>query len=195
MPDTIRDGTGGGNLAKVDDDNRVHTLSITEGVDRDANFRGEAYNLNTGTITLTNATETPVAYLKNNEAKDLVIDAIAVGVDDSTGGDATFTYIKVIRNPTAGTIVSSPTTADINSNRNYGSSKSLTVDWYKGATGDTMTDGEDHIIFGHNAGNRLFASIEEILPRGSTLGVKITPPPNNTSMTIYVALICHLQEA
>lgn len=29
MPDTIRDGTGGGNLTKVDSDNNLHTLATT----------------------------------------------------------------------------------------------------------------------------------------------------------------------
>jgi hypothetical protein len=196
MPDTIKDGGGGaGYEARVNALNQLYIRGVTETDAQAANSAGGAYNLNTGWITLTDAADTPVAYLKNNEDQDLHVEAFAVGVDASTGGDSVFTRITVVKNPTAGTIISSPTNADIKSNRNYGSKKTLTADWYKGATGNTMTDGEDHIIFGHNDGNRLFAVISEVLPKGSSLGVKVDPPANNTSMDVYVALIVHLAEA
>lgn len=194
MPDQIRDGTGDGYLAKVDSTNRLRSRAVESSEEHAANLLGNAYNLNTGSITLTSAADTPVAYLKNNETTNLIVTAMAVGVNHSTGGSATdMAFITVVRNPTAGTTISNANAGAINSNRNYSSSNTLTADWYKGATGETMTDGDDHILFYHSDGNRLFATIEEVLPQGATLGIKIEPPASNTSMEVYVALICHLE--
>lgn len=102
----------------------------------------------------------------------------------------------MIRNPTAGTIISStPTDVDINSNRNYGSATTLSVTAYKGATGDTMTDGEDHIIFFQGNSGRLFATINEVLPSSASIGIKFDPQTSNTSQDVYAALVCHLEDA
>ena len=83
---------------------------------------------------------------------------------------------------------------DINSNRNYGSSKTLTVDAYKGATGNTMTGGNDHIIVAMGTSGRVAISIDEIIPKGSSFGLKYTPQGSNTSQKLYVAVICHLED-
>lgn len=184
-------GVGGQYNAGVTTDNQLKTFSVGRDVATQINLEGDSYNINTGLITLTNATDTPVLYLKNNELRDLLITAIAVGMQDSTGGSG-LAQITVVRNPTEGTIVSDATNVDINSNRNYGSSNTLSDDVYKGATGSTMTNGTDHIIFLQGDSGRLFASVDEVLPKGTSIGVKITPPAGNTSLTLYVALICHL---
>jgi hypothetical protein len=192
MPDIIRDGKGQGYLAAVDDSNRLRVAGTSETSEKTANRLGNAYNINTGVITLTDAADTPILYLKNNEEKDLLIEAIAVGFGPSTGGSSTEErQITIVRNPTTGTIISGATAVDINSNRNYGSANSLTVDAYKGATGNTMTNGDDHILL-YNTGTRLFATISETLPKGTTIGIKVEPPASNTSMKVYAALICHL---
>jgi len=195
MAEQIRDGAGGRHLQRVDKNFRAHTFSITEPELVDANRQGDAYNVNTGFITLTDAVDTPVIYLKNNEDKQIVIEAIVVGLFNSTGGSSTAdVYATFIRNPTAGTIISGATNVDINSNRNFGSANTLLADTYKGATGDTMTDGMDHILVRASANSRSFVGISEILPKGTTIGVKIKPPTSNTSMVCYVALILYLEQ-
>ena len=133
--------------------------------------------------------------MKNNESTDLHITAIAVGFGASAGGSGDPNLITIIRNPSLGTIVSNATDVDINSNRNYGSTNVLSVDAYKGATGSTMTDGVDHILFYQGSSGRLFAPIEEQLPPTKSIGVKITPQSGNTSLNIYAALICHLEDS
>jgi hypothetical protein len=194
MSSTIISGTGnGGYGAKVGTDNRLWVNSISEPEATQANIDGNAYNLNTGKITLTNATDTPVMYFKNNETSDYIIEAIAVGFGTSDGTATEPVEITVVRNPTAGTIISSPTNVDINSNRNFGSFQTLSNSLvYKGATGDTMTDGTDHLFFLQPDFGRLFATISEVLPKGSAIGVKIKPPTSNTGLDCYVALIGHL---
>jgi hypothetical protein len=196
MPDIIDDGKGKGNKAAVDGNNRLHVGAVNTAETIQANKDGDAYNINTGVITLTDAADTPVLYLKNNETKDLYVSAMAIGLDTATGGTATeMVKITIVRNPTAGTIVDNATNVAINSNRNYGSSNSLTVDAYKGATGNTMTNGEDHILFFQADFGRLFATIDEVIPKGSSIGVKIDPPANTTSFPIYAALICNLLDS
>lgn len=191
----IEDGSGTGYSAKVNKNQRLYTNSVSIGETRQANKKGNAYNVNTGLITLTDAVDTPVMYMKNNEDQNIHITAIAVGFFPSTGGVSTETpYVTVIRNPTAGTIISNATDVDINSNRNYGSQNTLTVDAYKGATGNTMTDGEDHLLLQASEPSRLFAAIDEVLEKGSTVGIKIKPQTSNTSMQVYAAIICHLED-
>jgi hypothetical protein len=130
----ITDGTGTGGAAKVNGDNRLYVDAITTTIQADANEKGNAYNLNTGVINLSSGSETAVMYLKNTDPTKLLhITAFAVGLGPSTGGVSTeIPKITIIRNPTAGSILSTPTNIDINSNRNYGSSNTLTVDAYKG---------------------------------------------------------------
>ena len=189
----IDDGTGKGNLAKVDSSNRLHTDAVTKVEGVEANLNGDAYNINTGILSLTNATETPVLYLKNNESRSLSIDGIVIGLFGSTGGDASAdVYSTIVRNPTTGTTISNANDVSINSNRNYGSSNTLASIAYKGATGETMTNGDDHIIVRVSPGSRSFLSINELLQKGNSIGIKIKPPVGNTAMSVYVAVICHL---
>ena len=190
----MKDGTGTGNTMKVDSNNRAHTYSVTINEENQANEDGDAYNINTDDITLTNATETPVLYVKNNEDKDLHITAFALHAGSTTGG-TTSEDIKwtVIRNPTAGTIISNANNVAIKSNRNFGSTDTLLADAYKGATGETMTDGDDHIVFKSTNQSRVYATIDELIPKGSSIGIKCAPQTSNTSMTVYAAAICHLE--
>lgn len=191
----IQDATGQGPGAKVGSTNRLYTFAISESFEEFANKEGDAYNINTGTITLSDAADTPILYFKNNEDKDLIVTAIAIGAGPSTGAatDAN-AVITIVRNPTAGTIVSGATAVDMNENRNFGSSKTLTADAYKGATGNTMTDGDDIIQLYQSENSRLFAQLNLIIPKSKSIGIKFDPAASNTSQDVYAALVCHLDE-
>lgn len=191
MPDMIRDGAGSGSLAKIDSNNRIHVQSVTVPSDYNANKNGDAYNINTGIINLGTADDTPVLYVKNNEIRDFHVTAIAIGMGPSTNGSGRQPVITIIRNPTT---IDFSAAVDINSNRNYGSSKTLAVTAYKGADGDAMTGGDDHILIFQTPNGRLFATIDEVLTPGASLGIKINPQTSNTSMDVYAALICHLDD-
>ncbi len=192
MPETLIDGTGSGNLQRVDSDNRAHVFSVTETEAESANTEGNAFNVNTGVITLTDAVDTPILYFKNTDAVQTIhVNAIAIGIGPSTLAVTTLdplAIITVIRNPIT---IDFSTAVSINSNRNYGSAATLTATAYKGATGDTMTDGADHLLFFQVGAGRLFATIDEVLPPGSSMGIKINPAPSNDDMKIYAALILH----
>lgn len=158
------------------------------------NSKGNAYNLNTGDVTLTTATASAVAYLKNNESSDLVIDSIITIFGASTGGSGNLPVV-IYRNPTGGDIVDNAVTGTTESNRNYGSNNTLAVDFFKGAEGDTITGGSPSITsILQNGGTRVVFSVGTIiLPKGSSIGVSYTPATGNTSMIIQCAFQCYLE--
>lgn len=192
---SIMDGEGNGTVAGVNGRNRLKVQAISDTGGAEATDRGDSYNINSGSITLTSSNKSAILYLKNNENQDLHITGTIVGMSPSTGGTAeTIPVIEVIRNPTAGTIITSAVPVDINSNRNYGSSKEFSANAYRGAEGATITNGESHLIFFSGAGARLVTSINEVLTKGDSIGVNLTPQDSNTNMIIYCAIVCHLKD-
>jgi len=191
----IENGVGNGSKALVDKNNQLHVLAESETIVQDAVKKGNAYNINTGWIDLTSSTESAVLYFKNNEApvngeSSISIDAIAIGID-SLGTTSGLSDITIIRNPTAGTIISSASNVDINQNRNFGSSNTLSSLAYKGAEGNTITDGNDFAKFGQAAGTRGYYSLDTILQKGSSIAIKIDTQTSSGTTRIYCALIIH----
>jgi hypothetical protein len=186
----IEDGTGTGNKAKVDANKRIHTQAVTETEGLHATEVGDAYNINTGSVSFTAAGT--LLYIKNNEDKDLVIEALAVGVGTGTTSD--IGEITVERNPTGGDLISDATAVSMNANRNFGSNKTLTADVFKGKSGGTSTGGNDTILFYHDSNGRLFASIDLILPKGSSIAITYDPKLSSGSQKAYCAAIVHLKD-
>lgn len=191
MSETIKDGTGTGYLAKVNSSNQLNTRSISENEEVYANINGNAYNLNTGIVTLTSAAETTLFYFKNNEDDSFIITGVVIGIwaSDGDGLDMESTFV---RNPTTGDIITNANAVAINSNRNYGNTNTLNANAYVGATGETKVNGDDHILVRVSEESRSFISINEVIPEGSSFAVNITPPTSNTAMNCYVAVIGYL---
>lgn len=187
----IIESADNGNKAKVDAEGRLKTFSISEGYSIEAAELGESFNINTGAITLTSANKSAIAYFKNNEDKDFVVESILVIFGGTTGGSGDHT-IDIIKNPTAGTIVTNAVAGNTVSNRNFGSARSLVADFYKGVEGDTVTDG---VVFGDTTrGSGSTAPVEFdadviILPKNSSLAVDFTPATGNTSISVKVAIV------
>ena len=190
----IKDGTGTGKQVKIDTNNRLHTYSVSIDEGKSSLAVGDAYNWNTGKITLTNAVDTPVIYLKNNENRDLLLDFIELAFKPDTGGSAADQVeITVLRNPTTGTIVSNAVDVAINQNRDFATSNTFTGNVYKGATGNTVTDGTDVLYLFSPTNSRLFLDLPVHLAKGDSIAVTVKPRASNTSMEIYCALVGHLQ--
>ena len=194
MGQELISGAGNKIPAFVNNNGRLLSSAIVTSENLQATKLGDSYNINTKYITLTDAAQTPLLYIKNNETQDLHIVTIVIGTRKATSGDDTGFDILIERNPTAGTIVSSPVAVSINSNRNYGSAKTLTVDAYAGATGKTMTGGTEHVFVYQSANGRVAIPIDEVLPKGSSIGVSFTSETGNSSQKVYVAVICHLED-
>ena len=191
----INDGTGKGNKAKVDGSNRLHAYAVTRSEAGSAVHEERAYNINTGLITLTTAGESGVCYVYNNEPKALIVTGIVAILGPSTGGASTdITRVRIYKNVTTGTLVSAATDVDTISNRDFGSSETLTANVYKGTEGSTITDGTVHIESLINPGSRVFFAIDEELPKGHSIAVSFEPNDSNTSMKCMAAVICHLED-
>ena len=193
----IENGVGNSNKALVDGNFQLHNFDVQISGAQDAVKKGNAYNINTGLIALTAATESGVLYLKNDESpvngeSGLFIDAVAIGIDDE-GTTTGMTKITVIRNPTTGTLISTASAVAMNQNRNFGSPNTLSTTTlaYKGAEGHTVTDGSDIALFMQQPGTRGYYTIDMELTRGSSIAVKMDTDTSGGTTNIYAALICH----
>lgn len=193
MAEQILDGSGNGYRAKVDSNKRLHTYSVTETSSAYASESGNAYNFNTGSITLTSASKSGVFYLKNNGDNPIVIETLFYILGNSTGGSGNV-IVTVRRNPTAGTLISGATDMEMPGiNRNFGSNKSLSVYAYKGAEGSTVTDGTKVIesILNQTAQRVAITAGDIILPKGASISIEITPATGNTSLACEFAASCY----
>jgi hypothetical protein len=179
------------NTMRVDNTNKAEVHSVQESEIDEATENGDSYNINTGNIGLTSQTESAIMYFKNNEDRDFSVDSLALGIDSSgtTGNDS---IITIVRNPTS---VNFSNAVDMNANRNFGSSKILTADVYKGVEGSTITGGNDIAQFYADAGSRLYASIGFVLTKGDSIAIKIDTDTTSGTTNVYAAIIGHLKRA
>lgn len=191
----VEDGTGRGFQAQVDGANRLSVFAVEQSVMEFATVEEDSYNINSGLVTLTDATEQGILYLKNNETRNFHITLIVVILGPSTGGSSTdTTRIRFIKNPTTGTLISTAADADTNSNRNFGSSNVLASLAYKGDGSATVTDGSVHIESLVSPGGRFGFGIDEVLTPGDSIAITYESPDSNTSMKTMAAIIGHLRD-
>ena len=182
----IEDGKGSGKDAQVDDQNRLRTHAVTESESLHASEEGNAYNINTGLISITG--DATLMYYKNTGEKDFVVEAIALGsFEGITHSDDP--YITLVRNPTSGDLISDATAVSMNQNRNFGSSNTLNGVAYKGKVSGTVTGGNDIAILQATPAGRSFYSINFIIPKGNSIGIKLTANVSSGSANWYCALI------
>lgn len=196
----ITDGKGRGNEVAVDNRQRLLVAALIETESNFYTLEGLKFNINTGNITLTSAAKTSVLYLKNNDDRDLYVDSLIYNIGNSTNGAGQF-YVDIIRNPTAGDIITNANDVDIgttsNANLNFGSSNTLDADIYKGATGETVLSGGGEILktINKNPADRIIIDPAGgfILPKGSTFGINYTPPVGNTTQIVEFAINVHVR--
>jgi len=199
---SIKNGSNG-NIAKVDSNLRIHTAGVNEELRDHAcdSSIAQKYNINTGDVTLTDANKTSMLFVKNTGDDDLVITALIynLGATSSGTGDA---VIEVLRNPTAGDIVTNANDCQVgpgvSANQNFGSTNTLTGQFYKGATSEgVLSDGALTITTrsAANTGRIVIALGAVILPKGASIGVEYTPPASNTSQIVQFAAACYVLTA
>ena len=192
----ITDGGGKGYSAEVDSENRLRVFSIAEPEVFNASSLGNSYNFNTGVINLTSASKSAVFYIKNNGDSDLIITQLFYLIGNSTAGTGDV-LVTVLRNPTTGTIISNAVAMEMDGvNRNFGSSKNLTTDSYKGAEASTFTNG-DKIIESIIDQSPTRVSIEVgglVIPKGSSIGIDITPATSNSNVNIVLDASIYIRQ-
>lgn len=194
----IKDGTGLGYRVKVDSDKRLHVNAVTRSQDEQAALLGEAYNMSTGSISLTSDTESALAYINYTGDDPLVIKEILIIPGATTGGSGN-ALISIKKNPTSGTIISGAVEFSAINNRDFSSSNNLSNDAsiYKGAEANTLTGGSTFAITTRSNFDApiAFDAANIILRKGNSIGVSVTPPTGNTSQTWVVAITAFIETA
>ena len=188
----ITDGTGTGYEAKVNTRNELLTLAIVVTEETDAALNGRAYNISTDSVSITGATG--MLYIKNNESEDVCVSTLRVALGSgSFAGEAT---VDVIRNPTTGTLISNAADVPINVNENFSSSKTLLDSLaYAGVDGYTITNGTDALVEFMGGDETLTINNPIVLPKGSALGVRVTPNLSSGSVNCIVSARVFLHDA
>jgi len=185
----IQDGTGSKRKVRVSNSNRLFTESVSRTEREEEALLGEAYILGSGFVTLTGTSTSAVLYLKNNEDDDLVITRFLIGVKKSSGGTENFITGIIYRNPTS--MVSGTGNPLIINNINFGSSNNVDVDSEIGQTGALLAGGSAYLSTVAPTENLTSEGASTILPKGSSIGVFITPPAGNTSIDVSVGINLH----
>jgi len=192
----IEDGTGNAYRAKVDSTKRLHTDSVARTEREQAALLGNCYNVSTGPITLTSANASAVFYFCYEGSVPFVIEEILVILGGTTGGSGDAT-VEILKNPSAGTLVSNAVAVDTNENRDFSSSQVITGNLYKGAEGYTITDGVNFAKTTRNSFGTVisFDAAPIVLRKGNSIAVRYTPPASNTSQSCTVAMTGLEEEA
>ena len=182
---------GGVKEVTVSDAGRLNTLAATQTGATVAALDSNAYNLNTGVIASLSTANSALFYYKHLEDEPIIFDSFVIGLNDAASSD--IHTATIIRNPTTGTIVSGASAGAISQNRDFGSANTLSNStFYKGADGNTFTDGSDYITLYAAENSRTFFNIDTVLRKGNSIGVKITPSLSSGTISCYVAAICHI---
>lgn len=175
----IIDGTGAASRLKVDSNNRAHVLSTSQTRISDVSSRDkQAYVVATGFISYTTtASFSGMLYIKNTDtqSRDMFIEHIRV-CGTCTCEHMESVQVKVIKNPTAGTLISGASEA-YTENNNFGSANVFNGLAYKGADDTTVTDGDWFTQFvvhipGHSTQDY---NDSIIIPKGSSIAFMIKP--------------------
>ena len=191
MSDSIvRDPTTGDG-AHVSTAGRISTSAVGRDEIQQRSVEGNVYSLQTSIITLTNTTETPLMYIKNNEPVDIRISIVAWWTSVSTGGASGRTILTAYSNATGGTIISEANDTGVNVNRRIGDSAQILADVYEGGVGKTVTGG---VVSGRTispAGLPLRLPIEIVVARGNTITITAIAPDSNTSMETVLGITAY----
>lgn len=174
----ITDGTGTGKVAKVDNENRLHTHAFTVNINQSAAMRGESFQAGTGVINLTSDNESAIFYFKNTSDIDILMYEQFLDLGTSTGGTGSSTITYYVQ-ATSGTIISTATVS-LPNNRRLTDATVLDALVYKGAEGATLGGGNITAFVSAGFVNQS----PTVFPSGVSLGVSITPPTSNTSMNV-----------
>lgn len=176
----IEDGTGKGRKAGVDTTNKLLARATIESIFDEAAEEGLANFIGTPLITLTNAAESAIFYIKNNEDVDIIFENFYFVAEATTGGAPDMFRVSFYKNPTS---ISSGT-AVTPLNQNFGSSRILDATVEYGAQGSAVTGGTNAALLSFPIGVFNDTNAKLILPKGTSLAITVTPPTGNTSMPV-----------
>ena len=189
---TVMDGTGSGRRVGVSKAKRLYTDAITETIQESGTIAGDTFNLATGKINFTSATESCLFYIRNLESRDLMITSVFLNTQNGAGSVSGQPVFKVFRNPITGTIIDTATPVDTISNSNFGSAEILSANMYKGFEGATISDSS--AIIEVPLPPRAAAPLAEfntrvVLPRGAAYALCYTPEAGTTNLDVITGIV------
>jgi len=179
MGEQIKDGKGNGYLAHVNEDNQLVTRAVAVEQRLKSALDGNYYEATTGKVTLTNATETGIIYLKNTHTtKEMIIDRVFWDIWASTDGSGggTIRYYKDVT-VVGGTAITPNITL-------YGQPDAADGTFLKSVTSLSGTEWWT----GYMEASQSIA-LEEgriVLQRNATHLISIAAPTGNTSMDVSI---------
>lgn len=195
MEMTVKDGIGGGFSAGVSPSFRLLTAAVTQTIETAYGAIGTAYSIASPVMTLTAATASAVFYLAPTDQNAVCyVSDLRLCYGKSAAGNPGSARAIIYKNSTGGTLTSSPSGSITPVNRNFGSADLALATCYYGTEAKTLTGGTtiatllspDNAILTNQIGGWW-------VPAGTNIGVEITPPASNTSMTVTVtALVAFL---
>jgi hypothetical protein len=185
----LRDATGRANGAKIDSTNRLWVRSSALSQQLEAACNGDSFQLGSGVVTITSASESAVLYVKNNEDEDLLLTGINITSKSMTGSTDDVALAKLYTsNPTG----LSSSTSQTPLNNNFGSSKALDADVESGGNAVTVTGGSVTGAFYIPVNTFFNTEIAWVLPRGTSVAVSFTAGSGTTAWPVTVTLEGHL---
>ena len=181
--------------AEVDGNKRLQAQVVDETSDLAHTRLGYGFNINTGDITVSNATKLTIIYVKNTGDNPLVFTAAIYLTGNSTNGTAATDFLwTAIKNPTAGDIITNTNDCESISNRLFVSENTLQGVAYKGAVGETAVSGGSTFFSTRLASSgRTAIPIWFVLPKGQSVAVDFTAKTSNTNCIVQCALPCFEQ--
>ncbi len=179
MSQAIKDGTGTGKLAKVDDNNRLSTVAVTKTQVADVSeSEGKAFAVASNYITLSDTSDfNGFLYIKNTSAEDCYIKSVRISTTEPG-----FLQCKLIRNPATGTLITDAYDANANP-LNFGSEEVFSGDAYT-ASGDSKTilDGDHLTQFTLPSPGVSLQDYEGtlILPKNKSIALMVKPSATTT---------------
>ena len=184
----IKDGSGG-DVAKVDSQNRLHTAAVSTSAVIDSSINGETFFITTGSVNLADDNEAWLLYVKNDDIAQWVVESIEASFGVSTGGSGDmFSQFNV--GATEGTLIDAG--IDLPAiNLNIGSPKKLPSTIKLGGQGKTITNGINtpKTLIPDGSLIRPFSAGPVVIPPGSTFAVAYTPPSGNTRQNTSVQIV------
>ena len=181
----LKDGTGKGYLAKINSDNQLITRATAVTQHTKSAVDGHYHEVHSGQITLVNATETGIIYLKNGDNNNIIIDKVFIDIWSSTGGSGGGT-MKYYKNPTitGGTDI-------IPTNTNFSKNDDLTGTFKKSLT--TVTGGTNWWTGYFDDATSIVIDEEKIcIPNGYSFVITCAAPTGNTSMIIAINIALYV---
>lgn len=187
-------GSNGNDPVHATSDNRLMVACRTETEEDHEVQLGNAFNFNSGELNFTGTTDSGLLYIKNTGANPIVIPAFIylLGTTNGTFGEWRCT---VIRNPTAGTLISDAN-AGSPVNRNFGESTDLAIYancYVASAYGKTVTDGTTELFSMFSSSGRFVVPHRVELPTGASLAIKVQAPASTTDADVAVAIAPYIR--